>query len=731
MSGTITHEWNGTVLTITSDSGTSSADLKGTKGDTGARGVRGLAGADGITSVNGKKGDITLTAEDVGAEEAGTAESVRTQIEAWVEDGYLPLTGGTLTGTLTAKALYASDGNVVGSHLVAQTNNYPEVHFKNAAGTTLAEFYARTSSGGYTDTILKVYKDASSASHFFFRKDGELSCGSLALATALPISSGGTGATSAASALANLGAASSTLVRGQMKTFTIEGDKDHYYPVVFNVHSEYFVNRIAITRNYNDIAPNDWGTDTNHKGGLTFQFQWNGDASWGGNGTSTSLKVETLIETYCKMVGGMELSTFGVVVWLRGGSALYKVLNEMGSAISITPYYNTFTDDAGNSFPVRTYDASVVDNEIKQRLVFYPLTGGNLLGNLYASGEISGTQLYSKTNNYPEVHFKNAAGTTLAEFYVDTTSGEFADVKLKVSSDASTNKYFVFGKNGYFGIPNGFSTEIGEFKTNAWPQLFFRNRNGNNLAQLVVPTNNGSYSGLVVNVYSDASNHVEYKFNSDGTFYCATLAPSNALGIAYGGTGATTASGALTNLGALPLTGGTLTGNLGVNGIITAKTYLAVERNSNPQLALKNANSNPLAVLYTETSDGSYGNAHLQVYKSATESNTFTFDNTGNFRATMLQVDGANNWPSLYFKCKSKTNPGVLLQASATHGFGIYCYGTDLDNASTRYYEGYRFPDPATGLTENKNYTVYSEKNIIYSSSQPTGVKGAIWLKPV
>ena len=33
----IKHKWNGTVLTITSDSGTSSADLKGEKGDDGAR----------------------------------------------------------------------------------------------------------------------------------------------------------------------------------------------------------------------------------------------------------------------------------------------------------------------------------------------------------------------------------------------------------------------------------------------------------------------------------------------------------------------------------------------------------------------------------------------------------------------------------------------------------------------------------------------------------------------
>jgi hypothetical protein len=36
-----THSWNGTVLTITSASGTSSADLKGSKGDPGKTPVRG------------------------------------------------------------------------------------------------------------------------------------------------------------------------------------------------------------------------------------------------------------------------------------------------------------------------------------------------------------------------------------------------------------------------------------------------------------------------------------------------------------------------------------------------------------------------------------------------------------------------------------------------------------------------------------------------------------------
>ena len=49
MAGTITHQWNGTILTITSDSGTTACDLKGEKGDDGARGAMGLPGDTNLT----------------------------------------------------------------------------------------------------------------------------------------------------------------------------------------------------------------------------------------------------------------------------------------------------------------------------------------------------------------------------------------------------------------------------------------------------------------------------------------------------------------------------------------------------------------------------------------------------------------------------------------------------------------------------------------------------------
>ena len=44
MAGQIFHEWNGTILTVTDDSGTYSVDLKGAKGDMGDRGEQGAAG---------------------------------------------------------------------------------------------------------------------------------------------------------------------------------------------------------------------------------------------------------------------------------------------------------------------------------------------------------------------------------------------------------------------------------------------------------------------------------------------------------------------------------------------------------------------------------------------------------------------------------------------------------------------------------------------------------------
>lgn len=55
-----THSWNRTVLTITSASGTSSADLKGDKGDKGPQGIQGTAGQDGKNGIDGKNYSVEV-----------------------------------------------------------------------------------------------------------------------------------------------------------------------------------------------------------------------------------------------------------------------------------------------------------------------------------------------------------------------------------------------------------------------------------------------------------------------------------------------------------------------------------------------------------------------------------------------------------------------------------------------------------------------------------------------
>lgn len=66
MSGTITHKWEGTTLVVTSDSGTSSCDLKGDKGDIGIRGAQGATGVSIGATVLGK-GQPEATTGGVGA----------------------------------------------------------------------------------------------------------------------------------------------------------------------------------------------------------------------------------------------------------------------------------------------------------------------------------------------------------------------------------------------------------------------------------------------------------------------------------------------------------------------------------------------------------------------------------------------------------------------------------------------------------------------------------------
>lgn len=377
---------------------------------------------------------------------------------------------------------------------------------------------------------------------------------------------------------------------------------------------------------------------------------------------------------------------------------------------------------------------------------YLPLSGGTVTGALTVNKELySNAAIISKRNSSPQLILQNANGAQLGSIYSGTSDGSYSDVLISVNSSSSDVAYFGFAKNGQFTAPNNiYSKGTLVSQTNSYPGLTIQNVSGANLAMLYSNGTNGGFSNTVLRVYSSASAYSSYSFGNDGALdFDGVLRSGNHTikGNSYPVLSFTDTSVNKTFAYLQPQTSAgdyadvllavknssgqsnfyfsqngnfTASGTVHGSNITTSNEYAELGENSSEECG------------YVSLGNGNYGN---WTNISCADDGFIAIDNA--LRATSFQVDGANDWPSLWFKCSSKTKSGVLLQVNEVHGFGIYCYGSDLDNASTRYYEGYTFPAPATGLTANKRYTVYSEKNIIYSSSQPTGVKGAIWLKPV
>lgn len=181
MSGTITHSWNGTILTVTSDSGTSSADLKGAKGDTGARGVRGLKGDVNISSVNGKTGVVQLTAGDVGALPSTTViPTTAAEVNARADD-WLP----------TAEEVGARADTWLPTP--AEIGAAASVHTHTFDDISGVATIAHGGTGASTSAEARANLEITPAN-----------IGAEPAITSLPISKGGTGATTRKTALENL-----------------------------------------------------------------------------------------------------------------------------------------------------------------------------------------------------------------------------------------------------------------------------------------------------------------------------------------------------------------------------------------------------------------------------------------------------------------------------------------------------------------------------------------------
>lgn len=142
MSG-IYHEWNGTVLTITSDSGTSSADLKGQIGDDGPRGPQGPAGD---TTTQTIEVDTTLTKPNTPAEAKAVGDALAA-IEEQIAGIHFEAPVSSVNGQTGAVVLSASDvGALPATTVIPSTSGLAtETYVNNAVAAKQNKVYFNTS----------------------------------------------------------------------------------------------------------------------------------------------------------------------------------------------------------------------------------------------------------------------------------------------------------------------------------------------------------------------------------------------------------------------------------------------------------------------------------------------------------------------------------------------------------------------------------------------------------
>lgn len=281
----------------------------------------------------------------------------------------------------------------------------------------------------------------------------------------------------------------------------------------------------------------------------------------------------------------------------------------------------------------------------------------------------------------PGLNICNKNGVYLGTFFANSSSGNYADIKLSVYSGATTKAQFSFSQSGMFTAPGAVCGSRVIAQSNGYPQMGLYNVDGSPLSLWFINTSSGEYNNAILRVNSSASDYKEFVFSNQGSF----RAPSTIYG-----------------------------------------SLFAVQSDNNPQLMLQNASGAPLGMLYINTTTGGYSSAQLRVYSSASAYSTFNFGNDGKLSCGSLALATALPISSGGTGATTAASALINLNGSAAKGSAtVPVYWTGSAWATITSYSG----KASTAGTADKVANALSINGKTYNGSAAidVGVIGAAY----
>ena len=176
------------------------------------------------------------------------------------------------------------------------------------------------------------------------------------------------------------------------------------------------------------------------------------------------------------------------------------------------------------------------------------------------------------------------------------------------------------------------------------------------------------------------------------------------------------------NLAFLPLTGGTMTGDIDFGN--AANSGIQWTTNNGTRIRIRPYSPNNVFQITMKPSDGDeFGAVNMDTSGDATFAKAIQAN--GYVKGVRFRVEADNDYPTYEFKANSQTDIAAMMQTGSTNRWGIYEYPKEFDGQLTRHYEGYLLPEPSTGLTANKNYNILTTKAPVSIAQGGTGATTA------